>query len=156
MRQAITYEQALQKAAQLCSKSEHCVSEITDKLFSWGITERQTQEKILQYLQENRYIDEKRYARAFCNDKLRYQGWGRRKIQMMLQMKKVPEKIIDEALMDIDEKLYSEILQKVLMQKINSLPDSLSSQEQVQRLLQFALQRGFLYDEISKTIRLLS
>jgi len=75
---------------------------------------------------------------------------------MMLQMKKVPEKIIDEALMDIDEKLYSEILQKVLMQKINSLPDSLSSQEQVQKLLQFALQRGFLYDEISKTIRLLS
>ena len=156
MPKVITYEQALLKATQLCSKSEHCKSEITDKLFAWGISDRPTQEKILDYLEENNYLDEKRYARAFCNDKLRYQGWGRRKIQMMLQMKKLPEYAIDEAIGDIDESIYVEVLQKALKQKLNSLPETLSAREQAQKILQFLMQRGFLYEEISKQISSLS
>ncbi len=153
MRQVITYEQALQRLTQLCSKSEHCKSEITDKLFSWGLSERKLQMNILDYLEENRFIDEKRYAQAYCNDKVRYQGWGRRKIQMMLQMKKLPENIIDEAVENIAEQVYFDTLKRVLNQKIQSLPDTLSAGEQVQKLLQFAMQRGFLYEEIAKCIK---
>ena len=59
----LTYEQALSRAAALCSGSEHCSSEIRKKLLLWGLSPTQA-EKAIGFLIDEKYIDSKRFCRA--------------------------------------------------------------------------------------------
>ena len=68
------------------------------------------QDAIIDRLKHERYLDNERYARAYCRDKLRFNGWGRIKIGYMLRGKGIEQEFIDAALADIDEEQYADIL----------------------------------------------
>ena len=90
----LTYEQAMLRLTSLCSTSEHCQSDGREKLYKWGLS-REDSEKIIDYLLDEKYIDEYRYANAYANDKLRFSHWGRAKIRSMLYMQHIPEACIN-------------------------------------------------------------
>lgn len=110
---SITQDAALLRAADLCARSEQCEQEIREKLRRWGLPVSD-HDGVINYLIEHCYIDETRFACAFTNDKVRFSGWGRIKIRMALQMKKIPSDVIDEAIKAIDEKVYVENLRNIL------------------------------------------
>ena len=112
----MTEEQALQKLAALCSQSEHCTSEMKEKMTRWGIDE-DAQQRVVEYLVANRYVDDRRYARSFVNDKLKYNKWGPRKIEQSLWMKHIDESILREALDDVDNEEYISVLRPLLTSK---------------------------------------
>ena len=76
----LTEEQALAKAAALCSSSEKCTGQILTKLAAWGMDTAQS-EHIIQRLQAEKFIDDCRFCRAYCAYKMRYNHWGRIKIR---------------------------------------------------------------------------
>ena len=45
------------------------------------------------------YVDDSRYTESFVHDKIRYNKWGRRKIEQALWMKKVDSAISSPILM---------------------------------------------------------
>ncbi len=142
-------EDAMSRMAALCSISEHCESEIREKLQKAAITELDIQ-RIINALYEGDYLNTTRYCRAFSRDKLRFSHWGRYKIQQALHMKGLPDLDIREALNDFDDELYDEyrsILTNVLEQKAHSIHDE---DDYIRRgkLIRFALGRGFTMDEI--------
>ena len=53
----LTEEQALAKAAALCSSSEKCTGQILTKLAAWGMDTAQS-EHIIQRLQAEKFIDD--------------------------------------------------------------------------------------------------
>lgn len=126
------------KAARYCAGAEHCESEVREKFFQWG-TPGAYADKIVDYLYEHDYLNTKRYCEAYTHDKLLYQGWGRVKIRMMLQGKKLPAADIREALENIDKKEYLRVLEKVKSKKKNATPEEVA---------RYCLQRGFEYAEI--------
>ena len=138
----------LAKAAKYCSQSEHCAYDVKQKLFQWGCTEQNEQSQIIEYLTKEKYIDEERYCKAFVHDKLLYQGWGRIKLRMALKEKCLQESKIDAALDTIDEEQYMCMLSRLIEQKKRQTKGECEQQ----KLLRFALSRGFTYDEISKII----
>ncbi|MBR5467281.1 MAG: RecX family transcriptional regulator [Bacteroidaceae bacterium] len=146
----LTYEQAMLRLTSLCSTSEHCQSDVREKLYKWGLS-RGDSEKIIDYLLDEKYIDEYRYANAYANDKLRFSHWGRAKIRSMLYMQHIPEACINEALDNIDEAEYERILESVLEGKKRTLPECESYASRV-KIIRFALQRGFEMGEITKFI----
>ena len=79
---------ATAKLAALCAKAEHCTGEMDKKLRQWGISaeDRQT---VIDYLVTNHYVDDSRYTEAFVEDKIRFNQWGRRKIEQALYAKGV-------------------------------------------------------------------
>ena len=89
MKKPLTPAEALNKAAAYCTLCERCTSEVTSKLTQWGI-EPSEQIKIVERLQQEGFIDEERYCRAFVNDKVRFNRWGRIKITASLREKKLP------------------------------------------------------------------
>ena len=101
----MTEEQALQKLAALCSQAEHCTSEMKEKMTRWGVADDE-QQRVIEYLVANRYVDDRRYARSFVNDKLKYNKWGPRKIEQALWMKHLDDSIRQEALNDVDDSDY--------------------------------------------------
>lgn len=147
-----TESEILQKAAAYCAGAEHCPQEVKDKLRAWGMLEEDCQEAVLHYLTDNGYLSEERYCRAFVHDKLRYQGWGRIKIGMMLRQKALPEALVAAALADIDEEEYTRMLKDVLHKKARSLRKETGNVLRL-KLLRFACSRGFTCQEAEAALR---
>lgn len=134
------------KATAYCAHSEHCESEVRLKLSQWGLKDECEQNRIIAYLFQEHYLDCARYCKAFVNDKIKYQGWGKRKIRQMLIMKNLPRQDIAKALTETDEQLYQTTIERVLSQKYKTLsPDDPHRQD---KLYRFALSRGFSYEDI--------
>ena len=146
----LSYEQALQRAASLCRTSEHCIYDITNKLKKWGICAPDI-DKIIDRLIDEKFIDESRYARAYVNDKFRFAHWGRVKIKNMLYLQHIPEAEINEALNNIPQHEYEEVLKGVIESKQRTLPET-ESYEARTKIIRFAIQRGFELHEITKFI----
>ena len=104
------------KAEAYCSSMERCVTYVEAKLSLWGASP-EVMEKIVRHLQDERYIDQKRFCSAFVRDKYRFNLWGRVKISQALRMKKIPADVIAEGLEEIDEREYVEILSGLIEQK---------------------------------------
>ena len=146
----MTEEQALQKLAALCSQSEHCTSEMKEKMRRWGI-EEDAQQRVVEYLVANRYVDDRRYARSFVNDKLKYNKWGPRKIEQSLWMKHIDESILREALDDVDNEEYISVLRPLLTSKRKTTKAE-TDYEMNQKLLRFAIGRGFTFEQVKEVI----
>ena len=146
----MTEEQALQKLAALCSQSEHCTSEMKEKMTRWGIDE-DAQQRVVEYLVANRYVDDRRYARSFVNDKLKYNKWGPRKIEQSLWMKHIDESILREALDDVDNEEYISVLRPLLTSKRKNTKAE-TDYEMNQKLLRFAIGRGFTFEQVKEVI----
>ena len=150
MKKEITEQEAYLQLAALCAQAEHCEQEMRDKMKRWEI-DKAVQDRILQRLIEERYIDNERYARAFVKDKIRYNKWGRRKVQQALWMKHIDQDVQQRVLDEIEEKEYLDVLRPLLKQKRKSIKAD-SDYELNQKLVRFALSRGFTFDIIRQCI----
>ncbi len=136
----MTKEEALNRVAALCARSEKCAADIRRKLEKLKL-EKTTIDEIIHYLTEQKFIDEERYARAFANDKMRFNKWGKNKIRFSLRQKNINKTRIDEAIANIAPKEYEEIMKNELAKK-NKLIKEKEIYKRKQKLLQFAASRG--------------
>ena len=150
MKKDMTEQEAYLQLAALCAQAEHCQQEMRDKMRRWELDET-AQNRIVARLVKERYVDDERYARAFVKDKIRYNKWGRRKVQQALWQKHIDTDIQQRVLDEIDEKEYLDILRPLLKQKRKSIKAE-SDYELNQKLVRFALGRGFGFDIIRQCL----
>ena len=150
MKKDMTEQEAFLQLAALCAQAEHCQQEMRDKMRRWELDET-AQNRIIDRLIKERYVDDERYARAFVKDKIRYNKWGRRKVQQALWQKHIDADIQQQVLDEIDEKEYLDILRPLLKQKRKSIKAE-SDYELNQKLARFALSRGFTFDIIRQCL----
>jgi len=150
MKKEMNEQEAYLQLAALCAQAEHCEQEMRDKMKRWELDET-VQNRVINRLTEERYIDNERYARAFVKDKIRYNKWGRRKVQQALWMKRIDTDIQQQVLDEIDEKEYLDVLRPLLKQKRKSIKAE-NDYELNQKLVRFALSRGFTFDIIRQCL----
>lgn len=131
----------LDKAMNYCSRAEHCVEDVRQKLWAWKVPEEE-HDAIIETLIENNFIDESRYAEAFVNDKFRFNHWGRVKISMMLRTKKIGVAIIGNAISRIDDDEYIEVMKNLIETESKRIKSS-SDYERKAKLMRFIVSRGF-------------
>ena len=141
---------AINKAEALCSRQEYCCSDIRKKLIKWGI-DSDNITKILAQLIEEKFIDETRFAHFYVRDKLRFNKWGRRKIEWQLKQKEVPANIIHGALAQIDDKEYQQKLEEVINEKLRQVKNK-EPIKQKAAIVRNAVSKGFEYQEILPTL----
>ena len=141
MKKALTPGETLNKAAAYCSLCERCVSEVSAKLTAWGVPYCE-QEKIIARLVDEKFIDEARYCRAFVNDKVRFNRWGRIKIAAALHEKHLPQEQIKEAVNNIDTAEYNKALSEVISAKRRELKEKDDFATQ-QKIIRHAASRGY-------------
>lgn len=146
----VSEQGAYLQLAQLCARAEHCQYELIEKMRRWEMSE-EAQARVMQRLVSERYVDDERYARAFVRDKIRYNKWGRRKVEQALWMKHIDDDIRSRALSEVDDEEYLSVLRPLLKQKRRSIKAA-SDYELNQKLVKFALGRGFTFDIIRQCI----
>lgn len=145
-----TEQEAYLTLAALCAQAEHCQWEMVEKMRKWEIPE-EAQARIMERLVKERYVDDERFARAFAKDKVRYNKWGRRKVEQALWQKHIDEDIRKNVLNEIDDEEYLSVLRPLLKQKRKSIKAQ-NDYELNQKLMRFALGRGFTFDIIKQCI----
>lgn len=143
-------QQAFVKLSALCARSEHCQHEMQEKMRQWGVSE-QEQAQVMERLVKGSYVDDNRYARAFAKDKVRYNKWGRRKVEQALWLKHIDKDIIKQTLDEIDDDEYLAVLRPLLKQKRKSTKAK-SEYEITIKLIKFALSKGFTMDIIKQCL----
>ena len=146
----MTEQEAYLRLAALCALAEHCEYEMQEKMRRWEIAD-DAQARVMQRLITERYVDDERFARAFANDKVKYNKWGRRKVEQAMWLKHIAEDIRQRVLDSIDDEEYIAILRPLLQQKRRSVKAH-NDYELRQKLIKFAIGRGFTMDIIKQCI----
>ncbi len=137
----MTEEKALSALAALCARGEHCTGEMNDKMVRWGLDE-EARRRIIEYLVGHQYVDDERYCRAFVNDKVKYDRWGRRKIEQALWAKHIAPEVSASVLDDVDDDDYLAALRPLLKAKWPTIKGA-SDYERSMKLIKYAMGRGF-------------
>lgn len=137
----LTTEALYAWAAARCARSECCRSEMVRKMREKGADSSMAC-KVADRLEEEGYINDARFARAFVHDRTLYERWGRMKTRQALMQRGITPSLINEALQTIDEDLYSRTLRELLKTKARTTKAA-TTFELRQKLMRFAASRGF-------------
>ena len=137
----LTPDQVLDKMAKYCAYQERCVKDVKDKLKTFDISEEE-KTKILDYLLDNRFVNDNRFAKAFVRGKVNQSGWGVNKIRFHLIQKGIDKDIIDEALGQTDNEVYRQRLIDILKTKSKTIKAA-NDFEKKRKLAAYAMQKGF-------------
>ena len=145
-----TEQEAYLALSALCAQAEHCQWEMLEKMRRWELSD-EAQARVMERLVKERFVDDERYARAFVKDKVRYNKWGRRKVEQALWQKHIDEQIRQQVLDEVDDEDYLAVLRPLLKQKRRTTKAQ-SDYELNQKLMRFAVSRGFTFDLIRQCI----
>ena len=147
----LTSDQVLDKMAKYCAYQERCVKDVRDKLKTFDIPE-EDKTKILDYLLDNRFVNDERYAKAFVRGKVNQSGWGINKIRFHLIQKGIDKDIIEDALGQTDKEVYRERLIDILKTKTKTIKAD-SDFEKKRKLAAYAMQKGFEGSLVWETLK---
>lgn len=133
--------QLLEKLKHYCAYQERCHSEVKTKMEQLKIPFYKQDDFIAALISEN-FLNESRFAEIYSLSKLRQKNWGKIKIKMALQEKKVSPYCIQSGLAAIDNEEYIQILENTARKKAASLKEA-TLFLQKNKLADFLLRKGF-------------
>ena len=151
----VSTDRVLERLRYLCSRREYCTSDIRSKALAALGGREEEAEEIVRSLIADRYVDDLRYASAYARDKAALAGWGAAKIRYALAAKKIDRETISAALDAIDDAKAADRLKKLAESKYRSLVSGrnpVSGYELRQKLLRFAVSRGYSFEQAESAI----
>lgn len=140
----------LDRARRYCALAEQCEDAVRQKLVTWGATPGESDNVVAILFRED-YLNDERYARAYCESKILHQQWGRQKVLYQLRLKHLPRTAVDSGMASVSEEDYLRVLAEVAQKKIAELQVSVEDPHLLrQKLNNFLLSRGFSTPEINK------
>ncbi len=151
--QKLTPLQALPKIKQYCNYQERCHAEVKDKLYSFGLYKKESDEIMAELIKGN-YLNEERFAIQFAGGKFRMKQWGKNKIRQALKQKQVSDYCIKKALKEINDIDYIKTFEKLAGLRMKALKSEKNIFVKKRKLQDFLLSKGFenelVYAEVTK------
>ena len=139
--------EAKTKLEALCAYQERCSFELNNKMISWGL-DFEDRNRLLAELIASNFLDEERFAEAFTSGKVNIKKWGRIKIRIELQKRKISEYSIKKAFSLIDEDVYLENLRHLLEKKWMSLSSEKNIYNKKMKVYRYLSSKGYETDLI--------
>ncbi len=140
----------LDRARRYCAHSEQCETGVRQKLISWGAPAADLDAIILR-LRADDYINDTRYAIAYCRGKLIGQRWGRQKVLYQLRAKHLPKEAIEAGMAQVDDETYFSIMNDEAAKKLRQLGGEFTPDSR-RRLAAFLASRGYTPSEIAHLV----
>jgi len=137
----MTVDLAISKLQKYCAYQERCHQEVRTKLLKLEVYGADL-EYVISNLVSDDFLNESRFAEAYARGKFRINKWGRVKIRLQLQARKVSAYDIREALAGIDDDEYLAALTKLLHRK-NELLNEADPFRRRNSLFRFAANKGY-------------
>jgi regulatory protein len=142
---------ALAKAEHYCAYQERSQQEVRDKLYEWGLWKDDVEELISELIQTN-FLNEERFATAYVSGKFRIKKWGKIKIRQGLKLKRVPDKMIANALKTIDLDEYMGVILDAAQKKLIFIQEK-DAYKRKYKLMNYLIGRGFESNLIAEVLK---
>lgn len=129
------------KALRWCDRRERTEKQVVEKLYSWGVHQDEI-DAILPKLKQAEALNDRRFAFAYSRDYLKFKKWGRLKIKQGLQAAGLPFDLIHEALSDLDQEEYQDILNQLIQAAIQK-GHSIGTYPDKMKLASYLARKGF-------------
>ena len=139
---------ALKKILHYCDYQDRCKKEIYAKLDSFEVSDSD-KNFIVEFLQDEGYIDDERYCRSYVKSKLNLKKWGVNKIKLSLLTKGVDREIVDNVISEIDQDSYKEELANLLKNKKINESDPYKRKA---KLVRYAVGKGYSYSLVMEVL----
>ena len=104
------------KLCRFCVYRERAISEVKKKMDYLEVPIHE-QKNYIDLLQEEKFLNESRFAQSFANGKFRNNSWGKHKIVLSLREKRISLVDIEFAVMKLDEEEYQNTIIKLIHKK---------------------------------------
>ncbi|MFK7954244.1 MAG: regulatory protein RecX [Ekhidna sp.] len=151
MPRQLEFKEAKQRAGRFCAFRERSPNELLEKLLDWGVGEEDAK-KVVSDLTTEKFINEQRFANAYCNDKFEFNSWGKQKIKANIYSHKLSSSAIENALDRIDSKKYESRLFELAERKWEKLERD-EPNKRKKKTLSFLANKGYEADLIWKCLR---
>ena len=143
------YIKAKNKALNILSKADQSEKKIKEKLSS--DFEDSTIEKVLQFLKNNKFIDDKLLAQKIVNTNINLNKCGKNKIKQNLYNKGIDSKSISEAISNIDSNIEFDNAMHLAKKRYERIKND-DKRKIYQKLSQHLAYKGFSYDIIKSVL----
>ena len=121
----LTPEEAFSRLASYCAYAEHSAQEVRKKCRGWEISD-EVCDALIERLEQEGYLNEERFARAFVRDKYRFNGWGPLRLQAELRRHRIPSRLIERLTRFALYRGYPyEDVREAISELLSDLPDEL-------------------------------
>jgi len=139
-------------ALNLLSFRARSEKEIYDRMMQKGY-EPSVIANTIQYLKEQRYINDKDFAEVFIRDKVELNRYGRNRIKSELLKKGISKELIDELLettfqTDTEYETAKELAENKIKSYLKDKKDT-----QYRKLSSYLLRKGYSYDIVSRVVK---
>jgi len=141
-------------AERFTAYRERSPKEVADKLAEWDAKPEEI-ERIITELTDERFIDEHRFARAFCHDKFLVNKWGKRRIAMEISRHQLTREALTEGMNYINSEEYERTLKHLAEQKWLKVKDP-DLFKRKQKTVAYLMHKGFEMDLIWEAVNTLS
>ncbi|WP_436514394.1 regulatory protein RecX [Ekhidna sp. To15] len=150
MAQKSGIKEVKQKAGRFCAFRERSPNELFEKIQSWGIAEEDAAQLVAELTKEG-FVDEQRFANAYCNDKFEFNSWGKQKIKANIYAHRLSGDAIQNALDRINPEKYYKRLLELATTKWSKLEKE-DDFKRKQKTLAYLVGKGFEQDLIWSAI----
>lgn len=145
------FDALLEKARRFCLFRERSRSEALKKVKAWGIP-YPIVEKIMRALEEEKFINDTRFAEIYARSKFNSNKWGKNKISAALKQHGVSQSDIRNALLEIPFEKYQSVALELAKKKLSSLKPDEDIYIKRAKTTGYLMQRGFESDLIRKVL----
>ena len=132
-----------------CNYQDRCKKEIYSILNSIELDDDNDKNFIIDFLQDEGFINDERYCRLYVKSKLNVKKWGVNKIKLSLISKGIDKDIIDNVLSEIDEDSYKDELVNLLKNKKINETDPYKRKV---KLVRYAVSKGYFFNEVMECV----
>lgn len=141
-KKTFTVSEIREKLMRYCAYQERCQWEVEKKLQEFRLIP-EGRDEIMIYLIQNGFLNEERFARSFARGKFYQKNWGRIKIRMELKKRKIPPKLIEIGLAEINDKDYQNSIKSLFEKKKKALKSERDSFKKKGKIRNYLIQKGF-------------
>jgi len=148
------FDSLMEKARRFCVYRERGRFETEQKIKSWGIP-YELIKKLMGALEEEKFIDDTRFAAIYARGKFNSNKWGKIKITAYLREMRISQADIRDALQGIDMEKYEQTAVDLVKKKAATLKETDDFYTRQAKITNYLLQKGYEMHVVKNALRAL-
>ncbi len=145
-------EGAKPKLEKYCAYQERSHKQVFDKCRSYGLSESDSNEILVELIQSN-FLNEERFVEAYVKGKFKIKSWGKQKISQGLKLAGINQKLISSSIQEIKFEDYIKTIQRLAEKKMKTLKEGTDFEKKI-KTQRYLLSKGYSFDEVNKALNM--
>lgn len=147
-----SFLEAKAKIESWCAYQERSPYETEKKLYELGLDAEDTSVLLAALISTN-FLNEERFAQAFCSGKFRIKKWGKLKIVQHLKQHRISSYSIQKGLEEIDDADYFLSIESLIERKTDELKKEKNTWTKRAKIIRFLQSRGYEMEYIQERMK---